>query len=507
MEVDQITVTLRPRTTWEAIDLGFGLTRKWWATLVYCWLLTALPIFVIASVLLYQHPIIAGLVIWWFKPLYEQLPLHFISRAIFNQIPARKELRKALPTIARRQIIALLTWRRFSFNRAYTAPVALLEGLKGQARQKRLRILSRRSNDGSWLTIVCMHLELVLYLSLIILAWIFIPNQIDVELWAAENNLFVSWTVNLAYFAAIAVIAPFYVVSGFMLYLNRRTELEGWDIELAFRRVHARTPTKQHSGTSQSRTPPLAAIMLVLFCSTGAFYADAARCDEPVETHPAHIYVIANEDAKNMITEILDGEDFGERETITRWQLKEKPEFSKESMDSSSNEFLASFVNFFANSLYYLIWGAVVILVIIVLLRLQHWHKMMDLSHIKNKNNKQTGQQYAFGLEVSEASLPADIVSEARRLYQDGETRQALSLLYRGALAHLITHAGLIVRDSDTEGECVRHVESQNSHSAPYFAKLTHTWIRTAYGHIPPTQEEMRRLCEDWPVYFNGRNE
>ena len=39
---------------------------------------------------------------------------------------------------------------------------------------------------------------------------------------------------------AVAFIEPFYVGAGFGLYLNRRTQLEAWDLEIAFRRMRKR---------------------------------------------------------------------------------------------------------------------------------------------------------------------------------------------------------------------------------------------------------------------------
>ena len=45
---------------------------------------------------------------------------------------------------------------------------------------------------------------------------------------------------DLAYLVALFLIEPLYVASDFTLYLNRRTELEGWDIEIAFRQLAAR---------------------------------------------------------------------------------------------------------------------------------------------------------------------------------------------------------------------------------------------------------------------------
>ena len=38
----------------------------------------------------------------------------------------------------------------------------------------------------------------------------------------------------------MAFIEPFYVGAGFGLYLNRRTQLEAWDLEIAFRRMRKR---------------------------------------------------------------------------------------------------------------------------------------------------------------------------------------------------------------------------------------------------------------------------
>ena len=43
----------------------------------------------------------------------------------------------------------------------------------------------------------------------------------------------------LAYAIAVLFLEPFYVAAGFGMYLNRRAELEAWDIEQEFRRAFA----------------------------------------------------------------------------------------------------------------------------------------------------------------------------------------------------------------------------------------------------------------------------
>jgi hypothetical protein len=47
------------------------------------------------------------------------------------------------------------------------------------------------------------------------------------------------WALPFAYVVAVLFLEPFYVAAGFAMYLNRRAELEAWDIEQEFRRAFA----------------------------------------------------------------------------------------------------------------------------------------------------------------------------------------------------------------------------------------------------------------------------
>ena len=46
---------------------------------------------------------------------------------------------------------------------------------------------------------------------------------------------FVAWAVAIC--CVIGFLEPFYVAAGFAMYLNRRAELEGWDVEQELRRA------------------------------------------------------------------------------------------------------------------------------------------------------------------------------------------------------------------------------------------------------------------------------
>ena len=68
MELDNIAVTVRPRTPWEAIDLGFVMARAWFLPLCLLWLMMALPVYLLAVLAFSEQPFWAILIVWWCKP-------------------------------------------------------------------------------------------------------------------------------------------------------------------------------------------------------------------------------------------------------------------------------------------------------------------------------------------------------------------------------------------------------------------------------------------------------
>ena len=89
-------------------------------------------------------------------------------------------------------------------------------------------------------------------------------------------------------------------------------------------------------------------------------------------------------------------------------------------------------------------------------------------------------------MDLSPERLPPDIAETAALLARDGRLREALSLLYRGALSELVHKRGVQLLPSHTEGEAVRLA------GLPYFARLVDTWRACAYGRraLPAAQVE-----------------
>ena len=46
MKLDQVTLEIRPRSAWEAVDLGLLMAKRWWLPMMKIWLLVSFPVFV-----------------------------------------------------------------------------------------------------------------------------------------------------------------------------------------------------------------------------------------------------------------------------------------------------------------------------------------------------------------------------------------------------------------------------------------------------------------------------
>ncbi|MES9814760.1 MAG: hypothetical protein ABW159_18115 [Candidatus Thiodiazotropha sp.] len=115
MDLTRIAIKLRPRQAWESIDLGFAMARKWFIPLWSLWLCSALPMMVVLALL--PLPLwLAGLILWWFKPLYEPTLLYWLSRRLFAETTPVKTVFRSWLKIVLPQLAANLTWRRFSPN-------------------------------------------------------------------------------------------------------------------------------------------------------------------------------------------------------------------------------------------------------------------------------------------------------------------------------------------------------------------------------------------------------
>jgi hypothetical protein len=99
-------------------------------------------------------------------------------------------------------------------------------------------------------------------------------------------------------------------------------------------------------------------------------------------------------------------------------------------------------------------------------------------------------------LDIRPESLPADIGGTARRVWDRGEHRAALALLYRGLLSRLAHVHHLPLRDSSTEGDCLALSARLEAVGRDYAARLIVLWQAAVYGHRDADTAAVYALCD-----------
>lgn len=517
MRLTDASVAIRPRSAWEAMDLGVLLAKQHAGLLMASWALVTLPIFALLCALLWQYPSWALLLFWWLKPAFERLPLYILSHALFGATPSLKQALRALSGLLRPQLLASLTWRRLSPTRSFDLPVMQLEGLAGKERNQRLIVLGQRDAGGaSWLTLVGIHLEMALWFGLIGLFYMLLPAQVELD-WswqslinaASGDWLWLEHLSNLLYVLILIIWEPIYVACGFTLYLNRRTALEAWDIELVFRRLRQRL-----SGITSALL--LAAGLLLLQLPNSAMAA-ASSCPLPVEDPmgpqaPRLLKQPLNSQAaQQSITQLLDQPPFEHHESVTRWRLGDAAEEPDEADAEALREWLERFfklsemwksIEVVALFFEVLLWATLFSLIAWLLWRYREWLRTFAGRLNLPRLHKPAPPEQLFGLEVTPQSLPADIAGEVERLW-DEQPRAALGLLYRALLSRMLHEQRLPLKNSHTEAEVLRLVQGLEQAQLSRFSQaLTRHWQNLAYGHRLPPAALKQSLCTAWRQLF-----
>lgn len=243
MRADATLVQLRPRPMYEAADLGVRLVQASAKPLVRC----VLPVWVVLTLLCLALQPLAwwapSLALWCCKPWLDRSLLFVLARAVFRQDSRFADLWAAQRSVWWGHLLPTLTKQRLLPWRSVTQAAQQLEGFRGKALRKRRGVLMR-GNQGAGLAMstAFVHIELAVTFGVpALLMWLH-PGSPSVAPfgWFGADNAATQAASTLMYALAIAIVEPFYVGAGFAMYLNRRVEIEAWDVEQAMR--HAFTP-------------------------------------------------------------------------------------------------------------------------------------------------------------------------------------------------------------------------------------------------------------------------
>ncbi len=499
MELERISVVLRPRAPREALDLGAAMLRANALAVWSAWFAFTLPVFVVCNALgvLLGLPWLGLVLMWWLKPLFDRLPLYVLSRAVFDRPPSWRETLRGQRQWSWRSTLAALSWLRVDSNRALRLPMELLEGAPRKLRSARWKVLRRRIvADTSLLTYGCLQFELVLFLSAWLLGAMLIPHE-----WRADSlgdffrhdvrDASTTWMLLAAAVAylAMSAIEPLYVACGFALYLNRRTQLEAWDIDLAFRRMHTRL---------QALGKVLGILLVCAWSLAGHAATSAQAPSKPTAASLQQVFRQPADGADQRFataaTETYRDPRFGGEHTTRKWVFKYAP---KPAPNASPIPFPA-FGNALAIIFKALMWLLLIVASASLLRFAWRWRGRLTPAPVEPMSTLSPSMRVSV---VADAPLPADLAAAARALWQAQHQREALALLYRGCVEQTARLLKLPPSADATEADWLRQAAAIDdpAHAQRVIA-IVRTWQFAAYAGRYPDDAGIEQLLRGWPV-------
>ncbi len=487
MRLDAVTAEIRPRSNWEAVDLGLAMVRRdFWRCFAVWWLALLGPL-VVAGWFLWESPMVLLLLFWWWKPAGSRMVLFEMSRRLFGERPAWREALRELPRVWTRRFFYRFVWARLSPWLPVTLAVEDLEGLRGAAYKQRCTQVTRRGEGVvMWIYFVADLASCWFGLAILLLVMMFIPEGQDgawktaVESWdpesPAEIPVLISRTVVACVMLAISLTDLFVTGAGFGVYLNNRTWIEGWDVELAFKRLARRL-----TGAAM-----LWLAMGMIFLPVTARAAEMAEMEEPNE--PARVIREVKADPVFKVHTVTEKVP---NKRSSSWKWPSWLSFGGGgAAELAGRVFAISAIGVLVGLIVWLIW--------------KNRHALVFRGTGVEHSKSPPKARVVMGMNVSPETLPDDVPAAAWELWQNGRHQEALGLLYRGAISQAIDPGRVEILESDTEGDCVRRVDAAGAVAHPeYFRGITGAWIGLAYAGRRPEDRDVEELCREWP--FAGR--
>lgn len=502
MEIERISVVLRLRSARESVDLGAAMLRRHARPIFTAWFIASLPFLAMALALeqWLGKPWLPLLFLWWLKPLFARIPLYVVSRAVFVEAPDWRDALRGMRTWGLKGLLGWMTIRRLDPRRCVLQPIVYLEGLDRGERAKRWRVFGRGvEGPGTGLALTCMMFEWVLALSLLLFLPMFVPAELWESYWFNAGFLrtmphWLSVPLIVAYYLGMSVAEPLCTAGGFALYLGRRTELEAWDVDLAFRRLRNRLLA---SATT------VALLIATCFAAAPAHAAVTPRADKPdaavsVSLESAFPAPKQGVDQRmNVVsTKVLADPLLGGKAHTWHWVPKHptapKPEATRVEKPIVQGE-LPGIGMVLKGFLLALLVAAVAWLAWYALRR---WPSRPGDPATARVTEPSAVQETSVAVAV-----PKGFGDQVQVLWRSGSRREALALLYRGTVERMATRLDEPVSPDATEADAIAGARRLDDDDAGRRAiRIVRTWQYAAYADRYPSDEEMTVLLGGWPV-------
>ena len=187
----------------------------------------------------------------------------------------------------------------------------------------------------------------------------------------------------------------------------------------------------------------------------------------------------------------------------TERSLRFKPDNEKRKVERSA-PWLIEMVRWMSEAGRGLVWllGAIAVAFLIVFA----WRWMRVRADAVAGRTAVLPPSHVNDLDIRPDSLPDDIAGNARSLWQRGEQRAALSLLYRGALSRLVHDHGIAIRSASTEGECVVLARAAlPAAGGAFFERLVGAWQIAVYAARWPDAASVAALFDGFDRHFAAK--
>lgn len=516
MELDKVAAVLRRRSGIQAVDLGTLLGRRFWTAIILPWLLMVVPVLIIVqtTVFLLSTSILLALFVgWWLKPLFDRITLYVISRGFFGSTPSTREtVRAVCDQWVSREVLWDLTIRRFSPFRTMVMPVRVLEGNRGSMVTSRVRSLldGEAQTHGLVLMGFAILFKGLMYLSLVALLLMVTPSEF-VEDWfmPAEFVFFDAplWLTGLVCIGGTTLVTlavePFFGAGGFGIYIQRRIEREGWDLELRFRQLADRLE-QALDGVAGVFIAVIAASFLAMMGLSGPVVAqevDGAMWEDEQVAQPAEVNreLIPVADPDEELQSILNAPPFGGRtDTVKEWRRKEPVDDSGNQWEPSP--FMQALSSLMASGFRVTMW-----LVMIALLLFMGWkiYRYLDNRRGGPKASPERSRWEEEILSQGEdlEELPDDIATAARRAWGQGAHRQALAMLLLSSLLRFEERHSYRFPPGWTTARCARTVASRGR-EGPVLAEVARAFGQLAWAQKEISDEQFESLLGRWNGVF-----
>jgi hypothetical protein len=232
---------------------------------------------------------------------------------------------------------------------------------------------------------------------------------------------------------------------------------------------------------SRSKWLAVAAVLLLATLSCGAQESPTGVFSKP--------------EVEKAIVEVRKDPNLASERTMRTLKWVKTEQQKRKKLDLSWLAWIGELFAWIAQGGRFLFWGVLAVLAALLLVYLyrlsRNWSSSGGAARI-------AAPSFVRDLDIRPESLPADIGAAARQLWDSGEHRAALALLYRGLLSRLVHVHRVPIKDSSTEGDCVAlaSLHLKDEERKAYVASLVRLWQRAVYGGESVATESVYALCD-----------